>query len=187
MSHYQKNCVSAHLSLFEEKKLEGGNPKSNTHTHASYSTFPWTFSFFHSASSEKRALSIISIQWRRPWGDEGEPAFLIKAPVYKAQGWPSSVGMSLLFCTHTHRRHTHMLFSNPPRQWKMPFLSIRLQKKRKKKSQPAILLCGILNQMSASPGSGIVHTSPRGCCLRTARLTVSACRQGVNALLVSFN
>lgn len=128
----KKLCISTSLSLWG-KKLEGGNPKSNTHTHASYSTFPWTFSFFHSASSEKRALSIISIQWRRPWGDEGEPAFLIKAPVYKAQGWPSSVGMSLLFCTHTHRRHTHMLFSNPPRQWKMPFLSIRLQKKRKKK------------------------------------------------------
>lgn len=33
VSHYHKNYVSAHLSLFEERKLEEGNPKSNTHTH----------------------------------------------------------------------------------------------------------------------------------------------------------
>lgn len=130
-----KKIVYQHISLSLRKKIRRGKPKEwHTHTHASYSTFPWTFSFFHSASSEKRALSIISIRWRRPWGDEGEPAFLIKAPVYKAQGWPSSVGMLLLFCTHTHRRHTHTLFPNPPRRWKMPFLSIRLQKKEEKKA-----------------------------------------------------
>lgn len=184
VSHYQKNCVSAHLSLFEEKKLEGGNPKSNTHTHthnhASYSTFPWTFSFFHSASSEKRALSIISIQWRRPWGDEGEPAFLIKAPVYKAQGWPSSVGISLLFCTHTHRRHTRTLFPNPPRQWKMPFLSIRLQKKKKRKKKPTchltlwhfksnVCFTWIWNSAHFSPGVLLAYSQvdsvsvPTGC------------------------
>ncbi len=57
-------------------------------------------------SSEKPAWGIIRIQWRGPWEGEDEPAFLIKAAVYKAQGWPSLAGMLLLFWRRTHT-HTH--------------------------------------------------------------------------------
>lgn len=146
---------------------------------------PWLTHYmfpFLSVSSEKPPHGITSIQRRRPtrrwrWtglSDQSSPSIKLKA------GLPWRV--CCLYCEGVHR-HTHTHSPSSPSNSEKCLQSGCT-------NLPSFfiyLFFGILNQPSASPASGILHPSPRGCCLHITRLTVSACRQGVNALLVSFN